>query len=423
MDKIKIVGCKKLSGNVHISGSKNASLPIIAASLLTDEKLTLNNIPNLTDVNILLEILESFGAKTSADYSKNSITIDNSNITNFKANPELVAKMRASILTLGPLLAKYKQAKIPLPGGCALGERAIDLHISSLQKMGASYNLSHGYIEMSCNKLVGAKIEFPLVSVGATETAIMAACLAEGETTLINAAKEPEIVDLANFLIAMGANIKGHGTGIITIEGKKSLNGCSHTVISDRIEAMSYICLAIANNSQLTVENIDTEDLKSFLEHVENAGVKVKVAKHSVTIFEHDGIKCVDITTKPHPYFPTDAQPLWMAIMTLAKGKSLVHETIFENRFTHVPEFKKFGAELEILNNHNCIINGVPELESASVKATNLRAGFALVILASVAKGETEITGIHHIFRGYENIVSKLEKCGVSVTLEQEQAQ
>ncbi len=414
MDKIKISGLNKVSGIVNISGSKNASLPIIAASLLTDEKVTLKNIPNLTDVNILLEILEGFGAKTTVNYEDNgTLVIDNTNITNFSANAELVAKMRASILVLGPLLAKYKTAKVPLPGGCALGERAIDLHISSLQKMGASYSLSHGCIEMESSGLKGAEIEFPLVSVGATEAAIMAACLAEGETKLINAAKEPEIVDLANFLIALGADISGQGTSIVTIKGKKKLGSTTYSVISDRIEAMSYICLGVANNTELTVNNVELEDLEYFLRYVEKAGVKYKAEGNSVTVFPHSGLKAIDITTKPYPYFPTDAQPLWMAAMSVADGKSLVHETIFENRFTHVPEFRKFGAELEILNNHNCMIKGVEDLESANAKATNLRAGFALLILASIAKGETEITGVHHIFRGYENLIEKLQGCGV----------
>ncbi len=406
-----------LYGTIRIDGSKNASLPILVSTILCNGTLKLDNIPNLIDIHNILNILSELNIviKQQKDHS----TLDATNVNTFTSSYELASKLRASVLILGPLLARFSEAKVPLPGGCSLGMRPVNLHIKALSQMGANIHMEHGYIigNVPSKRLKGTDITFELVSVGATQTTLMAATLAEGKTKIINAAKEPEIVDLANCLRKMGASIKGDGTSIIEIEGVKELHSAEYSIMPDRIEAASYAIATLTTKGQITLTNIQRNIFGNFIEYLEKAGAIISYpSENSIQIKSSKTINPIDIKTAPYPYFPTDIQAPWMVLMCLANGKSIVEETIFENRFTHIPELIKMGANIRILSNHEAVIHGITSFTSAKVKATDLRAGFALIIAALSSDGVTEITHPHHIYRGYVDVIGKLNKLGVEIT-------
>ena len=416
MKKIIIEGGGKLSGSVHISGAKNAVLPLIAASLLTEGECKIHETPWLTDVEHLCKVLEYLGSETH--YENSTLYIDSTRLSGTTAPFELAKKMRASILVVGPLLARMGTATITLPGGCNIGARPIDLHLKGFEAMGAHvtlYNVGgNDIVEAKANRLHGARIYLNYPSVGATENLMMAAVLAEGQTVLENVAKEPEIVDLANFLNGMGAKVKGAGTSIIRIEGVKTLKPITHTVIPDRIEAGSFMLMAAVTGSEIFLENVISEHMTSALAKMEEAGIR--------TIDEIDGMRVLpcqrllptDIKTLPYPGFPTDMQAQFMAALAVAEGSSTVTETVFENRFMHVAELNKMGANIRI-DGKSAIVNGVKQLHGAEVNATDLRAGAAMIIAGLVADGKTVIGETKHLYRGYENLIGKLQGIGVKV--------
>ncbi len=415
IDKIKIIGGKKLQGTLKVTGAKNSALPLVIASILSEDKLVLSNVPTLSDMDTIYEILKELGV--CVDVNGDVVTFDGSNIFNYTASYDLVSSMRASVLILGPLVARFKKAVVPLPGGCSIGLRPVDLHVSALEKMGANITIEHGNIVAEApNGLIGAEITFDKVSVGATENILMAAVLAKGKTKLINVAREPEIIDLANCLIAMGAKIEGAGSSVIEIEGVKSLSGAKHRVISDRIQAGSYALATIATGGEIILENIDDDIWGNFLEILKNTGAEVNnLGNHKLHIKSTGVINAVDITTAPYPLFPTDLQSPFMALMSIANGKSVFSEKIFENRFTHVPELTRMGAKIEIKDSSTAIVEGVENLCSAEVKATDLRSAFCLIIAGLVAEGETTITELHHLDRGYVDAVGNLLSLGAYI--------
>jgi UDP-N-acetylglucosamine 1-carboxyvinyltransferase len=422
MDKIKINGGNRLKGTVKIGGAKNAALPLMAASLLTDEMVKLNNLPHIVDITTMANLLVQHGVKLELDGIEGNagggvISLCAKNINNLEAPYDIVRKMRASVLVLGPLLARFGEAKVSLPGGCAIGTRPIDLHLQAFEKMGAKIELEEGYIKASVQgKLKAAEIHFEKVSVGATENIIMAACLAEGETTIINAAKEPEVVDLIDLLLKMGAKIKGSGTGTLKIEGVEKLGGAEHDVISDRIEAGSYMIAAAATDGDIILEGVQPHIMESTIERLTAAGVLIEeISENSLRARRKDEkIKSVDAITLPYPGFPTDMQAQFMALMCLASGNSIINETIFENRFMHVSELTRMGADITI-EGHKAIVKGVDELKGAELMATDLRASVSLVIAALAAEGETIINRVYHIDRGYERIEEKLMILGADI--------
>jgi len=417
LDKLVIQGGARLHGEVTISGAKNAALPILCAALLAETPLKLSSVPKLKDVGTTINLLQHMGVVVTRNADK--VDLDASNIKILEAPYEMVKTMRASILVLGPLLARYGKARVSLPGGCAIGSRPVDLHIKGLQAMGANIHIEHGYIEASAEhlpnkRLQGARYYMDLVTVTGTENLMMAAALAQGTTVLENAAKEPEVVDMADCLIKMGAKIKGAGTDVITIEGVDKLNGAEHQVVCDRIEAGTYMVAAAMTGGEIKLLNVSAHLLDAVIEKLREAGATVWSDANTITVKSDGKLKAVNIRTAPHPAFPTDMQAQFMALNTVASGVSKVTETIFENRFMHVQEMQRLGADIDIDGN-TALVKGVPELEGATVMATDLRASASLVLAGLVAKGQTVIERIYHLDRGYENLEEKFNALGANV--------
>ena len=413
-DIFLIEGRKKLKGKVEINGAKNAALPIIAAALLADTPSVLENVPRLLDIYTMIEVISHLGAKIEFIGEKR-LFIDPTNFNEYIAPYELVKKMRASILVMGPLLAKLRRAKISLPGGCAIGPRPVDLHLSGFKALGADVHFDKGYIYAEVEKFKGNYIYLDFPSVGATENIMMAAVLAEGETTIENAAREPEVVDLGNFLIKMGANIEGAGTDLVKIRGVKSLRGVnSHKIISDRIEAGTFMVAGAITGGDILLEDINPEFLHSVIVKIRSTGIKVEEYENSIRVVGNGWIQAVDIKTMPYPGFPTDMQAQIMSLLSVANGISIITENIFENRFTHVAELKRMGADIRI-EGHSAIVKGVEKLSGTVVTAHDLRAGASLVLAGLAADGITKINGVYHIDRGYEGIEKKLNTLGANI--------
>jgi len=413
VEKLIVSGGRRLSGTVKVSGAKNAVLPIIAASLLSTSVTRLEEIPDLEDVRTMAKVLTHLGVSVAVEPS--TLLVDSTNITSCEVPYELTRKMRASFTVLGPLLARLGVARISLPGGCAIGTRPIDLHLKGFEALGAEIDLGHGYIEARAKQgLIGARIYLDFPSVGATENIMMAASLARGQTILENPAEEPEIVDLANYLNTMGARIRGAGTNLIRIEGVEELKGSSYAVIPDRIEAGTYMVAAAITGGDVWIENALTEHLKPVVAKLKEAGVYIEERIDGIRVRGNGPIKAVDVKTLPYPGFPTDMQAQFMALMTVATGTSVVTETVFENRFMHVDELKRMGANIKI-EGRSAVVEGVSTLTGCEVKATDLRAGASMVLAGLVAQGQTEIGCIHHIDRGYEDIVNKLRGLGAVI--------
>ena len=414
MDKISILGGKTLEGTITISGSKNAALPILVSSLLTREISNLDNVPNLLDITTMKELLISLGMKIVA--KEKSLFIEPSNNISTHADYELVRKMRASVLVLGPLLARFGEAEVSLPGGCAIGSRPVDIHINALKKMGAKLEIKDGYIKASVpnKKLVGADITFPKVSVGATENIIMAACLAKGKTIIRNAALEPEIDDLITVLNKMGANVYRSDSNKIEVEGVISLKGFSHSVMPDRIEAGTYAMAAIITAGRIELLKAEEKYLKNVIKYLNRVGAKIESTNNGINIEGPKVIKNIDMKTEVYPGFPTDLQAQAMALMSVAEGSSVIEESIFENRFMHIAELVRFGANIknEGVKAH---IVGCKALNGAQVMATDLRASSSLILAGLRAEGETIINRVYHLDRGYENLEKKLSMCGANI--------
>ncbi len=415
MAKLIVEKSGPLKGEIKVGGAKNAVLPILAAAILATDKCVLEDIPNLRDVGVMSKVIGSLGAKVG-ELKDGILEIDTPEIISHEAPYEYVQMMRASFYVLGPLLARTGKARVPMPGGCAIGARPIDLHLKGFSALGAKIELGHGYVEATADELIGASIYLDFPSVGATENIMMAATMAKGETKIQNAAEEPEIVDLANFLNKMGAKIKGAGTDTIRIIGVDELHGARHTVIPDRIETGTYMVAAAMTGGDLMITNALPNHLKPMIAKLRECGVVVEESDDAIRV-DATGktIQAVDVTTLPYPGFPTDLQAQFMALLSVAEGNSSINETVFENRFMHVSELNRMGANIKI-EGHSAIIQGVNELEGAQVKATDLRAGAALVLAGLVADGETEIHDIHHIDRGYVKIEDKLRKVGAKIT-------
>ena len=414
MDKLKIIGNASLNGSINISGAKNAALPIMVASLLSENGLVLKKLPVLQDISTMKLLLESFGIKIKV--VKSQTYFNSTQIKNHTANYDLVRKMRASILILGPLIARFKKAKISLPGGCAIGTRPIDIHLNGLEKLGVTFSTENGFIFGEVKKkLVGAIINLSFPSVGATENIMMAASLAEGKTIIANAAREPEIEDLARCLNNMGAKIVGAGTTQIRIEGVKSLTKTNHSIISDRIVAGTYVIAAIMLNNKFKINNIDPNLLLMPLKVLQNMGAKLDIGNDYIKVLPSDIIKGTKLETKPYPGFPTDLQAQMMALMSIANGQSQIKEKIFENRFMHVSELNRLGANIKIKND-TAYIEGEKKLKGAPVMASDLRASVSLVLAGLCAEGETTINRVYHLDRGYEKIEETLGKCGPKIT-------
>ena len=414
MEKLLIKGGNSLKGEISCSGAKNAALPMIAATILSDEDIILKNLPYLQDITTMFELLGSMGADILLNENMN-FTIATNNLKEKEARYELVKTMRASILVLGPLVAKYGEAKIALPGGCAIGSRPVNYHLDALEQLGATITLKNGYIEASAKKLIGSKIKFDGITVTGTENIMMAACLAEGTTTLTNVAKEPEIIDLAEFLNKMGAKISGAGSDEITIEGVKKLYGTEHSIPADRIEAGTYLVAAAVTKGEIKINGIDPNRLIKVLDKLIETGAKVKTSEDSISLtMNKDKPKPVDITTAPFPEFPTDMQAQFSVINALANGVSNIYETVFENRFMHVQELNRMGCNIQI-NGNQAIIEGVDSLYGAEVMATDLRASASLILAGLCAKGETKVDRIYDIDRGYERIEEKLNYLGANI--------
>jgi UDP-N-acetylglucosamine 1-carboxyvinyltransferase len=420
MDKIRIKGGVPLEGVIPIGGAKNAALPLMAASLLTPDTLTLANVPNLADIATMANLLVQHGVTVAVDEADGNggqvLELSAAHITSTTAPYDLVRKMRASILVLGPLLARCGRARVSLPGGCAIGPRPVDLHIKGLQRLGAEVELHGGYIDARAPKgLKGAEIAFPAVSVGATENLLMAATLAEGETLLINAAREPEITDLANCLVAMGARIDGIGTDRLSIVGSGRLHGTTHAIIPDRIETGTYVMAAAATDGEVQLTGTRIDLVATLVRTLEGAGVEVSAVADGLKVRRRSrSLEGVDIMTEPYPGFPTDLQAQMMALMASARGASMITETIFENRFMHVPELARMGANITV-HGTSALVRGVPCLMGAPVMATDLRASVSLVVAGLVAEGETLINRVYHLDRGYEKIEEKLAACGARI--------
>ena len=414
MEKLLIKGGKSLSGQIDCSGAKNAALPVIAASILSSDDITLKNLPYLQDITTMFELIGSMGADISLD-EKMNFKLNTSNLSNLEARYELVKTMRASILVLGSMVAKYGYAKIALPGGCAIGSRPVNYHLNALEKLGAEISLNNGYIEAKAKKLTGANIEFEGVTVTGTENLMMAASLAEGLTTLTNVAKEPEISDLADFLNSMGAKISGAGTDEIRIKGVEELTGTTFKIPADRIEAGTYLVAAAITNGKITINKIDPKRMGSIIETLQKAGAEVNLNEDSISLdMTKDAIKPVDIVTAPFPGFPTDMQAQFTVLNCIGPGESSVTETIFENRFMHVQELNRMGTDITI-NGTTALINGVDSISGAQVMATDLRASASLILAGLIAKGETIVDRIYHIDRGYERIEEKLSNLGAEI--------
>ncbi len=413
MSKIIIERAPALKGTVRISGAKNSALPILAAALLSDGESMIEDVPNLKDVENMCELIKWLGLKVN-NKGDGKVIINSSRISKHVAPYELASKMRASFLVMGPLLARKGKTRISLPGGCAIGTRPIDLHLKGFAAMGAKITQGHGYVEAKARKLRGAKIYLDFPSVGATENILMAACLADGKTIIENAAVEPEIVDLANYLSNMGANIKGAGTDTIRVDGVKQLKGSTHTVIPDRIEAGTFMIASAITKGNIIIENVVPDHLKPIIAKLREIGSDVTEEDSTIIVDSQDKLHSVDIKTLPFPGFPTDMQAQFMALMSIIEGTSIITETIFENRFMHVSELKRMGASIKI-DGRSAVIEGVRKFSGAQVKATDLRAGAALVLAGLAAEGETEISEAEHIDRGYNEFEKKLMTLGAKI--------
>ena len=413
MDKLVIQGGVPLSGEIRISGAKNAALPILCAALLTEETLAISNVPHLRDVTTTLQLLNQMGVGVSVDDDM-KVELTAANVHNLVAPYELVKTMRASILVLGPMLGRFGQAKVSLPGGCAIGSRPVDLHIKGLQAMGATIDIEHGYILARAKRLKGARIFMDLVTVTGTENLMMAAVLADGTTVLENAAREPEVIDLAHCLIAMGANIEGIGSDVITVHGVERLHGAAYPVMPDRIETGTFLVAACATGGSIKLRDTRADILDALLDKLRDAGASITYDANSISLTMDGPINAVNVRTAPYPAFPTDMQAQFMAMNTVAQGTSTVTETIFENRFMHVQELRRLGANIEVEGN-TAVVRGTAQLQGATVMATDLRASASLVIAGLVAQGETTIERIYHIDRGYECIEEKLSQLGARI--------
>ena len=415
MDKIRIRGGKPLAGEITIGGAKNAALPLMTAGLLTDERLVLTNVPRLADIDTMTSLLTQHGIAVEQPGNDGRSLSLGGTITNTEAPYDIVRKMRASVLVLGPLLARCRQARVSLPGGCAIGTRPVDLHLKGLEQMGAVIDLAHGYIDATCPAgLQGAAIVLPFASVGATENLLMAASLANGQTTIANAAREPEIGDLVACLQAMGARITGAGTGTLTIEGVSALHGATHRIIPDRIETGTYACAAAVTGGTVLLRGADLAHLAAVAQVMHDAGVELTAEPGGVRVTRRNGLHGTDAMTEPYPGFPTDMQAQFLVLMSVAEGAAMVTETIFENRFMHVSELTRMGARINV-HGSSAIVRGVPQLSGAPVMATDLRASASLVIAGLAALGDTMVNRVYHLDRGYEALEAKLAACGADV--------
>ena len=412
MDKLLIQGGTRLSGEIAISGAKNAALPILCAALLTAEPVTFTNVPQLKDIGTLLELLAQMGVKVARE--ADTVTLDASGLNNPVAPYEMVKTMRASILVLGPLVARCGEARVSLPGGCAIGARPVDQHIKGLQAMGAELRVEHGYVHATVSRLKGARLFTDMVTVTGTENLMMAATLADGETIIENAAREPEIVDLANCLVAMGAQVSGAGSDVIRIRGVARLHGATHRIMPDRIETGTYLCAAAASGGSVRLTGTRSDYLDAVIDKLTEAGCEVVSEPDAIRLRAPARLNAVSLRTAPYPAFPTDMQAQFMAINCVAKGVAMIRETIFENRFMHAVELQRLGADIRIDGN-TALVQGVDRLQGATVMATDLRASASLVVAGLVAEGETLIERIYHLDRGYEGLESKLAALGARV--------
>lgn len=412
MEKLRIIGGNRLSGSVRISGAKNAVLPILAASLLTADELVLHNVPHLADVKTMLSLLEGMGVTCHQDGE--TVRLCAANVTSTVAPYELVKTMRASILVLCPLATRFGSARVSLPGGCTIGARPVDQHIQALLKMGADVQIDHGFVDLKSGRLQGTKIVTDMVTVTGTENIMMAAVLAEGRTVIENAAREPEVVDLANCLRAMGAKIEGDGTSTIVIDGCDSLHGAEHSVIPDRIEAGTFMAAAAATKGDVTLTNVAPDTLSVVIDKIREAGAEIETGPDWIHVTMNSRPKSVSIRTEPHPGFPTDMQAQIMALDCVADGTAQIIETIFENRFMHVPELQRLGADIQV-EGHTAVVRGVEQLQGARLMATDLRASASLVIAALAAEGESIVDRIYHLDRGYDRMELKLQALGADI--------
>jgi UDP-N-acetylglucosamine 1-carboxyvinyltransferase len=415
MDRIRIRGGRPLAGEIKVGGAKNAALPLMVAGMLTDDRLTLTNVPRLADVQTMTLLLQQHGVAVEAVTNDSRTLSIGGAITNTEAPYDIVRKMRASFLVIGPLLARTGEARVSLPGGCGIGARPIDLHLKGLEQLGARILLEGGYIDARVDgRLKGATIVFPFVSVGATENLLMAASLAEGRTVLANAAREPEIGDLAAGLVAMGAHIEGIGSDTLTIDGVDTLHGAEHAIIPDRIETGSYACAAAISGGSVFLRNARLDHLGATVRILRESGVDISEAPDGLMVTRLNGLHGADVMTEPYPGFPTDMQAQFMALMSVAEGASMVTETIFENRFMHVPELNRMGARINV-HGASAIVRGVPGLSGAPVMATDLRASLSLILAGLAAQGETIVNRVYHLDRGYEAVEQKLAACGADI--------
>jgi UDP-N-acetylglucosamine 1-carboxyvinyltransferase len=412
MDKLIIEGGLPLNGRVRVSGSKNAALPILMAAILLDSPVTYDNVPNLRDIHTTLKLLNILGLEAS--FSDGTAAVSPAKALNPEAPYDLVKTMRASVLCLGPLLARLGQARVALPGGCAIGARPVNLHLTALEKMGARFDLDSGYIEGKAARLRGAKIVFDQVTVGGTENLLMAASLAEGVTVLENAAREPEVVDLANFLVACGAKVTGQGTSVIRVEGVESLSGCRYAVMSDRIEAGTYMAAAAITGGEMILTNCPSDAMDAVSAKLREMGAVIDERPDGVLVRRGGELACCDVTTIPYPGFPTDMQAQIMALMCVSSGAGTIRETIFENRFMHVQELMRLGAKVKV-SGQSAFVRGVPRLTGAPVMASDLRASASLVLAGLAAHGTTEVARIYHLDRGYEAMEVKLQALGARI--------
>ena len=413
MDKIQITGGRKLQGEVNISGAKNAALPLITSSILVKGKINFSNVPDLMDIKSIRLLLEDLGAKCCV--SEHRLEVDGSNINKIEAQYELVRKMRASILVLGPLVARFGHAKVSMPGGCAIGARPVNMHLTGLEALGATISIEHGYIEAKADRLIGSEIYFDMPTVTGTENLMMAATLAKGKSILRNAAREPEIVALANALNQMGAKISDAGTSIITIEGVKELKPADIKIIPDRIETGTFMVAAAATGGDVLIKGCEPDHIGGIINKIKATGASIEVFKDSIRVTGSNTIKSIDIKTLPYPGFPTDMQAQFMTLMTIAKGSCMIHESVFENRFIHANELLRMGADISITNGNLASIKGVKNLQAAPVMASDLRASASLVIAGLIAKGTTIISRVYHMDRGYEAIEKKLLLLGADI--------
>lgn len=413
MSEYIIKGGNKPEGEVVISGSKNASLPIIAATILNGGKSTLYNVPNIHDTQMMFEILKQIGGKVTK--KSNKIIIDTSNINKYEIPEDLMRQMRSSVIIVGALIGKYSKATFSYPGGCDIGTRPIDLHLKAFEKLGININKNYGNISCTCDRIIGEKIDLEFPSVGATENAILASVLADGKTIITNAAREPEIIDLQNFLNKMGAKVKGAGSNKIEIEGVKKLKDVSYNIMPDRIEAGTFLCIAGMNNGKLLLKNVNHSHITPIIDKLEETGCKINLSKNEIEIEGPKKLKAVDIKTMPYPGFPTDMQSIFATTLTIAKGTSMVVENIFENRYKYVQELVRMGAKITV-EGKTAVIKGVRKLYGANVKATDLRGGASMVLAGISAKGTTKVENIEYILRGYEKFEEKLQNIGVNIT-------